>query len=85
MVQELASSPVVFIARKAVERNCAWLCPTPNAPMTCGIATFVMEPVKIEVKNADRAAAVASHRAPVENVVGTGEAVTLVKGEAWLR
>ena len=62
ITQELASSPVVFIARKVEERNCAWVWPTPNAPITFGMATFTMVPVKIEVKNAASAAVVASQR-----------------------
>ena len=67
MAQELASRPVMFMARKDVLRNCASICPTPNAPITCGIATLTMELVNMAVKNAASAATVASHRAATEN------------------
>ena len=68
MAHELASTPVMFMAKKEVLKNCAWLCPTPKAPMTCGMATLTIELVKIEVKNAASAAAVASQRAVGENL-----------------
>ena len=49
--------------------------------MTCGIATLVMELVKIEVKNADNAAAVASQRALVEKAGTSMGAVAVVNGK----
>ena len=67
MAQELASRPVMFMARKDVLRNCASICPTPNAPITCGIATNTLELVNMAVKKAASAALVASQRAAKEN------------------
>jgi len=73
------------MARKAVERNCAWLWPTPKAPITCGMATLVSELVKIEVKNADKAAAVASHLAAGVNAGTVNAGFAVVNGRLVLR
>ena len=51
--------------------------------MTFGIATFTMVLVKIEVKKAESAAAVASHRAVGENTRGVCETAAAVMAVGW--
>ena len=58
--QRLRSRLAVFVARKAVARNCARSCPIPNVPMTWGIATFAMVLENTMVKNASSPVAVTS-------------------------
>ena len=61
----------------------------PNAPMTWGMATLVIELVKIDVKNADIAAAVASHRAagvkPASVELMTAVVTGAAAGTSWAR
>ena len=51
---------MLFIAKKPDNNSCAWVCPTPNEPITEGTATLTILAVNSEVKKAVSPAAVAS-------------------------